>query len=70
MFEYTPLWSKEETNELFDLCKLFNLNFYIISDRILTNRPVEECKARFYEICKILLNMRSKNTPSLELNPL
>lgn len=41
-------WTKEETDQLFDLCKRFDLRFVIIADRFPSNRTVEELKDRYY----------------------
>lgn len=41
-------WTKEETDQLFDLCERFDLRFVVIADRFPTSRSVEELKNRYY----------------------
>ncbi len=41
-------WSREETDNLFDLCEQFDLRFIIIADRFTPPRTVEELKGRYY----------------------
>ncbi|KAJ0054717.1 hypothetical protein Pint_00821 [Pistacia integerrima] len=43
-----PIWTKEETDQLFDLCERFDLRFIIIADRFPSSRSVEELKDRYY----------------------
>lgn len=42
------MWTKEETNQLFDLCERFDLRFIVIADRFPSSRSVEELKSRYY----------------------
>lgn len=42
------MWTKEETDELFDLCERFDLRFILIADRFPSSRTVEELKDRYY----------------------
>jgi len=56
-------WTKEDTDFLFDLCERFDLRFIIVTDRFNISRPnnkrsIEEIKARYYSIGKILLENR------------
>lgn len=41
-------WSKEETDQLFDMCQRFDLRFVVIADRFPSSRSVEELKHRYY----------------------
>jgi hypothetical protein len=41
-------WSREETDQLFDLCERFDLRFIVIADRFPTDRSVEDLKSRYY----------------------
>jgi hypothetical protein len=41
-------WSKEETDQLFDLCECFDLRFIVIADRFPTDHNVENLKSRYY----------------------
>lgn len=42
------MWTKEETDQLFDLCQQFDLRFVVIADRFPSSRTVEELKDRYY----------------------
>lgn len=42
------MWTKEETDQLFDLCERFDLRFVVIADRFPSSRTVEELKDRYY----------------------
>lgn len=42
------MWTKEETDQLFDLCERFDLRFIVIADRFPSSRTVEELKDRYY----------------------
>lgn len=42
------MWTKEETDQLFDLCERFDLRFIVIADRFPSSRSVEELKDRYY----------------------
>ena len=41
-------WSREETDQLFELCQRFDLRFIVIADRFPTARSVEDLKSRYY----------------------
>lgn len=58
-------WSRAETDHLFDLCKRFDLRFYIISDRwdpsmfpSNRKRTIDELKDRYYKVVGILQRYR------------
>ena len=56
-------WSRPETDHLFDLCRRYDLRFFIVSDRWDRNRfpatkSVEELKERYYDVCNILNKAR------------
>ena len=42
------MWTKKETDQLFELCKQFDLRFIVIADRFSSSRTVEELKNRYY----------------------
>lgn len=42
------MWTKEDTDQLFDLCERFDLRFVVIADRFPSSRTVEELKDRYY----------------------
>ncbi|XP_038898527.1 SWR1-complex protein 4 isoform X2 [Benincasa hispida] len=66
-----PSWTKEETDQLFDLCERFDLRFIVISDRFPSARTVEELKERYYRASRAIVAARgptsresSGNTPA------
>ncbi|KMZ72463.1 putative DNA methyltransferase 1-associated protein [Zostera marina] len=65
-----PVWSKEETNNLFDLCERFDLRFVIIADRFPSSRTIEELKTRYYAVSKALLRARSLSPSDVSTHPL
>lgn len=42
------MWTKEETDQLFELCERLDLRFIVIADRFPSSRTVEELKDRYY----------------------
>ncbi|KAI6674520.1 hypothetical protein NL676_002426 [Syzygium grande] len=54
-----PTWTKEETDQLFDLCERFDLRFTVIADRFPSSRTVEELKDRYYSVSRALLSARA-----------
>lgn len=65
-----PDWSREETDYLFDLCREYDLRFFIIWDRYSfpngKSRGVEDLKARYYSVCRSLMELR---TPLNQMSP-
>ncbi|KAI0690396.1 hypothetical protein BC835DRAFT_1364881 [Cytidiella melzeri] len=54
-------WSKEETDYLFDLVRMYDARFYIVADRYEypgTNRTMEDMKERYYSVCRKLVRNR------------
>ncbi|GAB6020248.1 DNA methyltransferase 1-associated protein 1 [Chamberlinius hualienensis] len=55
-------WNKTETDHLMDLCRRFDIRFYVIHDRWdrtqFAERSVEDLKERYYDICNILSKAR------------
>lgn len=57
-------WSKEETDELVELCERFDCRFPVVHDRFvewarernMRERTVEDLKERFYFVCTVLEN--------------
>lgn len=41
-------WTREETDQLFDLSARFDLRFVVIADKLPYSRTVEELKNRYY----------------------
>ncbi|KAJ7551439.1 hypothetical protein O6H91_06G015300 [Diphasiastrum complanatum] len=52
-------WTRQETDQLFDLCEQFDLRFIIIADRITPPRSVEELKNRYYSAAKTIILARA-----------
>ncbi|XP_071922631.1 SWR1-complex protein 4-like [Coffea arabica] len=65
-----PMWTKEETDELFDLCERFDLRFIVIADRFPTSRTVEELKSRYYSVCRAILIARAPAPGDIAGHPL
>lgn len=73
----TELWSKEETDYLFEMCNILDLRFVVICDRWeppagskRTSRSVEELKDRYYSIQRGLLPLRKVSDEDMTQNPL
>ncbi|KAI3980776.1 hypothetical protein MKX01_025341 [Papaver californicum] len=54
-----PVWTKEETDQLFDLCDRFDLRFIVIADRFPSDRSVEELKNRYYAVSRAIVVARA-----------
>lgn len=54
-----PAWTKEETDQLFDLCERFDLRFIVIADRFPSPRTVEELKSRYYAVSRAMAVARA-----------
>ncbi|XP_027361164.1 SWR1-complex protein 4-like isoform X2 [Abrus precatorius] len=65
-----PMWTKEETNQLFDLCERFDLRFVIIADRFPSSRTVEELKDRYYSVSRAILIARAPSSGDVAAHPL
>ena len=59
-------WSREETDHLFELCKRFDLRFYVINDRwdptqFASNkkRTIDELKDRYYKVVGLIQKVRN-----------
>ncbi|KAG5055941.1 hypothetical protein JHK85_008451 [Glycine max] len=57
-----PTWTKEETDQLFDLCERFDLRFIVIADRFPSSRTVEELKDRYYSVSRAILIARAPSS--------
>lgn len=53
------VWTKEETDQLFEFCQNFDLRFVVIADRFPVSRTVEELKDRYYSGMLDLLCFRT-----------
>lgn len=60
-------FSYEETVYLFDLCKAFELKWYIITDRYSfpIERSQEDLKEHYYRVCYKILETESNSNPNL-----
>ncbi|KAJ0977480.1 hypothetical protein J5N97_012954 [Dioscorea zingiberensis] len=65
-----PTWTKEETDQLFDLCERFDLRFIVIADRFPTSRTVEELKSRYYGVSRALKIARAPSFADVSGHPL
>jgi DNA methyltransferase 1-associated protein 1 len=60
-------WTKEETDELFALCKSYDLRFFIVNDRFSNpkKRSLEEIKNRYFSVAKLVVMNRKIKKPNL-----
>ncbi|CAN1312381.1 SWR1-complex protein 4 [Linum perenne] len=65
-----PSWTKQETDQLFDLCEQFDLRFVIIADRFPSSRTVEDLKERYYSVSRSILLARATSPADISGNPL
>ncbi|RLN29474.1 SWR1-complex protein 4-like [Panicum miliaceum] len=65
-----PAWSREETDQLFELCERFDLRFIVIADRFPTSRSVEDLKSRYYSVSRTLLIHRARSFDDVSGIPL
>lgn len=65
-----PMWTKEETDQLFDLCQRFDLRFVVIADRFPSSRSVEELKNRYYSVSRAILVARAPSPGDVSGHPL
>ncbi|XP_076900421.1 SWR1-complex protein 4-like [Bidens hawaiensis] len=65
-----PEWTKEETDELFELCERFDLRFVVVADRFSTSRSVEELKNRYYSVSRTILIARAPSPADVSNHPL
>ncbi|KAI3449366.1 hypothetical protein Pfo_006031 [Paulownia fortunei] len=65
-----PAWTKEETDQLFDLCERFDLRFVVVADRFPSSKTVEELKDRYYSVSRALLTARAPSPGDIAGHPL
>lgn len=58
-------WTKEQTDELFALCRQFDLRWPVIADRLSFDKSIEQIKDRYYSIARALIDVRA-NTDELK----
>ncbi|KAK4476867.1 hypothetical protein RD792_016031 [Penstemon davidsonii] len=63
-------WTKEETDQLFDMCEQFDLRFIVIADRFPSTRTVEELKHRYYSVSRTILIARAPSPSDVAGHPL
>lgn len=63
-------WTREETDQLFDLCEQFDLRFIIIADRFTPSRSVEELKGRYYTAVRALLLAKAPSPEEIADHPI
>ncbi|KAK9139140.1 hypothetical protein Scep_008821 [Stephania cephalantha] len=64
------MWTKEETDHLFELCEQFDLRFIIIADRFPSSRSVEDLKNRYYSVSRAIVIARAPSPADVSENPL
>ncbi|OWM67426.1 SWR1-complex protein 4 isoform X2 [Punica granatum] len=64
-----PAWTKEETDQLFELCEQFDLRFVVIADRFPSSRTVEELKDRYYSVSRAILLARAPSPADVAGHP-
>ncbi|KAL0389745.1 UNVERIFIED_CONTAM: SWR1-complex protein 4 [Sesamum calycinum] len=65
-----PAWTKEETDQLFDLCERFDLRFVVVADRFPSSKTVEELKDRYYSVSRAILIARAPSPGDVAAHPL
>ncbi|XP_041022152.1 SWR1-complex protein 4 isoform X2 [Juglans microcarpa x Juglans regia] len=68
--KYNKMWTKEETDQLFELCQSFDLRFIVIADRFPSSRTVEELKDRYYSVARAMLIARAPSPGDISGHPL
>ncbi|XP_044493707.1 SWR1-complex protein 4-like [Mangifera indica] len=65
-----PTWTKEETDQLFDLCERFDLRFIIVADRFPSSWSVEELKDHYYSVSQAIMIARAPSLGDVAVHPL
>ncbi|WVZ08350.1 hypothetical protein V8G54_021696 [Vigna mungo] len=65
-----PTCTKEETDQLFDLCERFDLRFVVIADRFPSSWTVEKLKDRYYSVWRAILVARAPSSGDVAAHPL
>jgi len=69
-FNGDPLWTREETDQLWDLCKRYDVRFVVIADRFEGNKSMEDLKNRYYTISRKLLELNASADEDVSKHPL
>jgi DNA methyltransferase 1-associated protein 1 len=65
-----PMWTKEDTDQLFQLCERFDLRFVVIADRFPASRTVEDLKNRYYSASRAIITARASSPADVSGHPL
>ncbi|GAM23052.1 hypothetical protein SAMD00019534_062270 [Acytostelium subglobosum LB1] len=67
-----PNWTREDTDQLLDLCKRFDTRFIVVYDRFegSTPRTIEDLKERYYKVQSKLVELRTRPEEDPYHNPL
>ncbi|GFZ13662.1 myb-like transcription factor family protein [Actinidia rufa] len=65
-----PMWTREETDQLLDMCEQFNLRFIVIANMFPSSRTVEELKDRYYGVSQAILIARASSPADVSRHPL
>ncbi|KAM7502548.1 hypothetical protein LguiB_001452 [Lonicera macranthoides] len=68
--KYDKMWTREETDQLFQLCERFDLRFIVIADRFPSSRTVEDLKNRYYSASRAILTARASSPADVSGHPL
>ncbi|PSR94696.1 SWR1-complex protein [Actinidia chinensis var. chinensis] len=68
--KHNKMWTREETDQLFDMCEQFNLRFIVIANIFSSSRTVEELKDRYYGVSQAILIARASSPADVSRNPL
>ncbi|KAI3741732.1 hypothetical protein L1987_59406 [Smallanthus sonchifolius] len=68
--KYNKAWTREETDQLFDLGERFDLRFVVIADRFPSSGSVEELKNRYYSVSQTILIARAPSPADVCSHPL
>ncbi|QLL32210.1 hypothetical protein HG536_0C03790 [Torulaspora globosa] len=61
-------WSFDEIDYLFNLCRRYDMKWFVIHDRYSFGKPrsLEDLKEKFYEVCRNYFSTNSPNDPIME----
>ncbi|XP_073145279.1 SWR1-complex protein 4 isoform X2 [Henckelia pumila] len=68
--KFNKAWTKEETDQLFDMCERFDLRFIVIADRFPSSKTVEELKNRYYSVSRAIMIARAPSLGDVAGHPL
>ncbi|QLQ80468.1 hypothetical protein HG537_0D04680 [Torulaspora globosa] len=61
-------WSFDEVEYLFNLCRRYDMKWFVIHDRYSFDKPrsLEDLKEKFYQVCRKYFSTNSPNDPIME----